>query len=230
VQKYKYEKVLTKKANEYIKVLGENYIIADIQNDSIREFSIKVELMDVTKNGDITIYYSPKRDEYKIVVTGHEGYKDKLVSFFTGAGGEKEWIYKDKGIEIDVDGSFRNEKTAYAFIIRKDGKEIKSGSGLVEGGEIEGGRQIAGELMAAVEAIKWCSENKIKEVRLYYDYNGIRKWALGEWKAKKSVSQNYQKEMKKYDVKILFVKIKSHTGAKWNELVDKLAEQAINYD
>jgi ribonuclease HI len=226
--KYKYSNLLINKANDFLKKLKKVKINGEIIDDSIREYSIKVDLPDEKNFEEAIIYYSPKKNRFTLIVKGNEEVKENLNNIFDDNSKKQEEIYKNKGIEIDVDGSYREEKTGYACIIRKNGKVIKKISGVIDKKIAEGTRQIAGELKAALEAIRWCDENNIKEAVIYYDYSGIKKWSTGEWKAKKNITQNYRDEMSKFKTKIIWKKIKSHTGAKWNEAADKLANPMNN--
>jgi len=138
------------------------------------------------------------------------------------------YIYLDKGIEIDVDGSFRNGYVSYAVIIRKDGAVIKKLSGVMDNAGTDLSiRQVAGELNAVIEAVKYCKSENIKEAHFYYDYTGIEEWATGKWKTNKKLTKEYSDFMKSCGMNIKWHKIKSHTGVKWNEEADRLANEAI---
>lgn len=88
---------------------------------------------------------------------------------------------------------------------------------------------VAGEMSGAVKAVRFCQENDIKELDLYYDYNGIQAWAEDEWKAKTPGTQAYKNFMLKsrQEIKIHFHKVKGHTGVELNEEADRLAKAAI---
>ena len=61
---------------------------------------------------------------------------------------------------------------------------------------------------------------------MFYDYWGIEKWALKDWKAKNEFTQWYAKEYEKLskDVKVYFFKVKGHVGDKYNEVADRLSK------
>lgn len=90
-------------------------------------------------------------------------------------------------------------------------------------------QQIGGELKAVMAGLLWCYKNGIKEVDIYYDYTGIKHWALGEWKAKKDLPKKYQGFVSPLltVMDIQFVKVAAHTGDELNELADQLAKKAI---
>lgn len=90
-------------------------------------------------------------------------------------------------------------------------------------------RNVAGEIEGAKKVIEYCLNNNIKSVDIYYDYEGIEKWCTGEWKVTKLETREYReyylKAAKK--IKIHFVKVKSHSGNRYNDMVDTLAKNAI---
>lgn len=225
--KYPYEKELNYKSSCFINILCENNILSDIVPDSMRDYLVKIK---VNEFGIVNLYYKPTQNTYTISL--HE-IKDKeksailLTLWNELCGISDEDIYKNSGYEIDVDGSYRNGVTSYGVVIRKNGKILVELSGILDESEVHGSHQVAGEIKAVTEAIEWCEKNKIKNVTVYYDYKGLENWAKGIWKTKKSVSKNYADFMRNNNLKIDWVKIKSHTGKKWNEYADKLAEKAI---
>ena len=215
------------KSYEFINKLGENNILADIIPDSLREYSIKIKVNDF---GIVNLYYKPTQDTYSITLHEIKNEGDVLIlqNYWNELNGIKEEeIYKNKGYEIDVDGSYQKGITSFGVVIRKDGKVIKEFSGIVDSSQVKGSHQIAGEIKAVTEAIDWCRKKGVNEVTIYYDYKGLEKWARGQWKTKKSVSKEYADFMKLDNIKIHWVKIKSHTGKKWNEYADRLAAKAI---
>lgn len=223
---YLYEKQLLQKSSDYINKLCEHNILADIIKDSIREYSIKIDVKDF---GIVNLYYKPTQNSFSILLNEikNEGDKFILQNYWNELNNiDENEIYKNKGYEIDVDGSYKNGISSYGVVIRKDGKVIKEISGIVNSSQVYNSNQIAGEIKAVKEAILWCRNNKISEVTIYYDYKGLEKWANGLWKTKKDISKEYAEFMKINDIKINWIKIKSHTGKQWNEYADKLAENA----
>jgi len=55
-------------------------------------------------------------------------------------------------------------------------------------------RNVAGEMLGAMYAVKWAMVNGYKEIELRYDYEGIEKWVQGIWKAKNELAQKYAAE------------------------------------
>lgn len=62
---------------------------------------------------------------------------------------------------------------------------------------------------------------------MFYDYEGIEKWATGEWEANSAIARAYvyQLQFKQDDIEIVFKKVKAHSGNTYNETADKLAKK-----
>jgi ribonuclease HI len=128
------------------------------------------------------------------------------------------------GYEIYVDGSFINGATGYGVVILKDGVVIEELSGAVVNYSVNDTRQVAGELFAVEEALRWCEKNSVKDVAIYYDYLGIERWATGAWKANQAMTQDYAKFVRASGIRIRWHKVSSHTGNRWNDRADQLAK------
>lgn len=138
---------------------------------------------------------------------------------------------KDDQLIAYVDGSFDEKIGKYAFgciIITPKGETIKeSGSGNEP--DSVAIRNVAGEMLGAMYAVQWAINNNYHCLELRYDYEGIEKWAQGNWKARNTLTQKYADFMKcKSDIlRISYRKIKAHSGDYYNEEVDKLAKAAL---
>ncbi|MCF0217697.1 MAG: ribonuclease H family protein [Malacoplasma sp.] len=101
----------------------------------------------------------------------------------------------------------------------------------IEFAEYKESLNIAGEIFGVLKAIKNCVSKKILKMRIYYDYEGIEKWAIGVWKTNKPISMMYKCEIdnliKTHNLKLFFQKVKAHTNVKYNNLVDQLAKKAV---
>ena len=131
-----------------------------------------------------------------------------------------------KGLRIYVDGSFLEgfPKAGWGFIVVENDIEVAHGSGVtVFDAE---SRNIDGECMASYQAMKWLEAND-KTAVICHDYEGVARWAKGEWKAKSSIAQKYVEACRPLVHRVSFEKVAAHTGVKWNEAVDKLAKDAI---
>jgi ribonuclease HI len=128
--------------------------------------------------------------------------------------------------EIYVDGSFADGQTGYGVVAIQNDSAIWEDSGTVPLGVVEGSRQVAGELQAVMTALKWCADQGFSKVIVCYDYEGIEKWARGEWKTNKPLTKRYKETVANCGIEISWKKIDAHTGVKWNERADELANTA----
>lgn len=130
-----------------------------------------------------------------------------------------------------VDGSFDEKIGRYAFgcvMIMPNGEIVRE-SGNGDNPDSLALRNVTGEMLGAMYAVKWSEKNGYSGIKICYDYSGIEKWALGEWKAKNALTQKYAEFMRENSKKlnISFQKIAAHTGNKYNEEADKLAKAAL---
>ncbi len=135
----------------------------------------------------------------------------------------------DKAIAY-VDGSYKHETREFSCgaVLFYKGDE-KHFSKKYDDPSLAEMRNVAGEIMGSVTVIRYCLENNIPEIDVYHDYEGISRWAKGDWKANKEGTKSYrdfcQKSAQK--MKINFVKVKGHSGDKYNDLADELAKKAL---
>ena len=92
-------------------------------------------------------------------------------------------------------------------------------------------RNVAGELLAVIGALKLLSQFKdqIDRVVIFYDYAGVELWVTGEWTARKACAKTYVRMMEEYTklMNVSFVKVKAHSGVSNNNTADKLAREAV---
>ena len=130
-----------------------------------------------------------------------------------------------------VDGSFDPSIGKYAFgciLLTPDGEIIRE-SGNGQDPESLAIRNVAGEMLGAMYAVQWAINHGYPSLTIYYDYEGIAKWAQGDWKAKNKRTQQYAEFMngKRSYIHLSFQKVKAHSGDHYNEEVDKLAKSAL---
>jgi ribonuclease HI len=130
-----------------------------------------------------------------------------------------------------VDGSFNPKTKVYGagvLIFYGDGT-IQTFIDSGKDPEMVSMRNVAGEILAATHAIRIAEEHMIKFLTIYYDYEGIKHWATGEWAANKKKTKEYVKTIEQAasdGLYILFHHVKAHTGVEYNEKVDQLAKEA----
>ena len=95
--------------------------------------------------------------------------------------------------------------------------------------EFSSSRNVAGEIRGAAYIINHCYKNGYKEINLYYDYAGIEQWYNEAWQAKTPIAMKYVEFVKdiKDKIKVNFIKVKSHSNNKYNDLADELAKKAL---
>ncbi|MEG1642413.1 MAG: ribonuclease H family protein [Synergistaceae bacterium] len=129
-----------------------------------------------------------------------------------------------------VDGSYDHTKRefAYGVVILKNNEEEQF-SGKMSDLELVEMRNVAGEIKASERAMQYCIDNGIKSIDIYHDYEGIAKWCTGEWKTNKEGTKAYKSyyDSIKSQLKVTFVKVKGHSGDKYNEIADMLAKGAL---
>jgi viroplasmin and RNaseH domain-containing protein len=228
---YKFEDKLRRRAEQFIEQIKVAGIDGEIIEDSFRDYTVKVMISSGGDDlGKVSLYYSPKSNSFSLKT---RDLKDKSIATRL----EECWNIErphmerspgepcGKGYEIYVDGSYFNGATGYGVVILKDGIVIEELYGPVVGYSVNDTRQVAGELFAVEEALRWCEKNSIKEVAIFYDYLGIEKWATGAWKAKQAMTQDYAKFVRASGIRIRWNKVNSHTGNRWNDRADQLAKK-----
>lgn len=141
-----------------------------------------------------------------------------------------EPISTDTHLVAYVDGSYEHSMRQYAYgcvLVLPEDTVTLNGSGNEE--DYVSMRNVAGEILGSEHAIQWAVEHGYSSITIYYDYEGIEKWANGIWKANKAGTQRYKefvaKQREKIDIS--FSKVAAHTGVKYNEMADQLAKTAL---
>lgn len=129
-----------------------------------------------------------------------------------------------------VDGSYNSdtEKYSYALVVVKDEVISYIENGVAEDNSAKAIRQIAGELEASIKSIEYAAKNNYKNIVIIHDYIGICYHATGMWDRKEESSKRYyeifNKITRENDINVIFVKVDSHTGDLYNEIVDEFAK------
>ena len=133
-----------------------------------------------------------------------------------------------------VDGSFNENipNYGYGLLCVLDGTIVHSASGAGTNGEATSMRQIAGELLGAIQALNYAKKNGYANVIVLHDYLGVANHATGTWKRTNPFSVTYHDWMQQFfrdnpGMKVTFRKVPAHAGLFYNELADVLAKRSI---
>jgi len=179
-------------------------------------------------------------DECKSAVSGFSGaaYKsftnrEDAIDFVKGsAKSQKAQNREEKQSEAFayVDGSYDDTTKSYSYgMVMMHGEDELHFFKKFEKDDMSDMRNVAGEIEGSMAAMKYCIENGIKSISIFYDYEGIQKWCNGDWKAKKEGTKRYVEFYKDASrlVDVDFIKVKGHSGDKYNDLADELAKKAL---
>ena len=129
-----------------------------------------------------------------------------------------------------VDGSFDVATGRYACgaVILYDGNVTEISESFYDE-EMSTMRNVAGEIAGSMHAMQFCLDHGITSIDIYFDYEGIEKWALGLWKTNKEGTIAYKRY---YDsicdrLDVHFHKVKGHSGNPGNDKADELAKAAL---
>lgn len=169
------------------------------------------------------------------------GYSGAQYKSFTNLDEAKAFIrtnsQQDKeldqgGLLIYVDGSFNSSTNEYGYgcVVIENQKVIKEMYGKGSHEDYVSMRNVSGEILGCQVAIEYAIAQGYSKVYIYYDYEGIEKWAIGAWKTNKIGTIAYVKKIKEYrqKIQIHFIKVLAHSGDLYNERADQLAKKAID--
>ena len=130
-----------------------------------------------------------------------------------------------------VDGSYSDSLKKYAFgcvFLLPDGR-IYTECGNGDNARSLQHRNVTGEMLGAMYAVKFAMLNGFRGIEICYDYAGIEKWVTGEWKAKTELTGKYADAMRGWSkgIEMRFIKVAAHTNIYYNELADKTAKRGL---
>ncbi len=136
----------------------------------------------------------------------------------------------EEGVHIWVDGSYVRDgdraACGWGLVIVQDGEEVFRDAGSVVDKGFERQWNIAGEVTAVLKALEWCREKGVERATIHYDYEGLARWPLGEWKARNAHTEAYARAVRGSGIDIEWRKVRAHSGEPRNEVVDRLAREA----
>ena len=130
-----------------------------------------------------------------------------------------------------VDGSYEHSLLKYAFgcVFLLPDRRILTEKGSGNNPDSAKLRNVTGEMLGAMFAVKWALKNGFRKIEIRYDYEGVEKWVTGAWKSKTELTQKYAEAMRNWSGKIAisFTKVAAHTNVYYNEMADELAKSAL---
>ena len=173
-------------------------------------------------------------DECKTNVTGFSGavYKSfttlEEAKAFMGQGQPKQTQESEAVAYVDGSYNIATKEYSYGMLMYVNGDTYEAAESF-DDPEMSQMRNVAGEIEGSMHAMKYCLENGIKSLDIYYDYAGIEKWALGEWKTNKEGTKAYKNyyDSIKDKLEVHFHKVKGHSGDAGNDRADALAKSAL---
>lgn len=144
---------------------------------------------------------------------------------------EREELPAEGKLLVYVDGSYDDSIKKYAFgcvFLLSDGR-IFTEYGNGDNEQSLQHRNVTGEMLGAMYAVKFAMNNGFRAVEIRYDYQGIESWVTGEWRAKTELTGKYAASMREWgkSISIHFTKVAAHTNVTYNELADKMAKTGL---
>ena len=167
--------------------------------------------------------------DYKGFTTLQEAYE--YVGESVPAVEKEEELPTDGTLLAYVDGSYDDSLKKYAFgcvFILPNGM-IYTEYGNGDDSQSLQHRNVTGEMLGAMYAVKTAMMNGCHQIELRYDYEGIEKWVTGAWRSKTELTQKYAEAMQEWskNIKIIFTKVPAHSNVKYNEVADQTAKKGL---
>ncbi|MCR2048516.1 ribonuclease H family protein [Acetatifactor muris] len=130
-----------------------------------------------------------------------------------------------------VDGSYDDSLKKYAFgcvFILPDGR-VYTEYGNGDNEQSLQHRNVTGEMLGAMYAVRTAMLSGFQKVELRYDYEGIEKWVTGAWRSKTELTMKYAQSMRQWgnSIEISFTKVPAHSNVYYNEMADKTAKAGL---
>ena len=130
-----------------------------------------------------------------------------------------------------VDGSYDHTLKRYAFgcvFILPHGRiKIRHGNG--NNPKSLQQRNVTGEMLGAMYAVRTAMISGFSKIEIRYDYEGIEKWVTGAWRSKTELTQKYAAAMQQWGktISICFTKVAAHSNVYYNEMADQTAKAGL---
>ena len=185
-------------------------------------------------SGSIYKSFTDKKEAEEYLNQKNENDKKEIDSNFDATKSVNSDL--DEGLlVIFVDGSFSKQTNSYGFgvvALKKENNTVKNYE-FFESFKNEKYlpfKNVSGEIFGVIKSIEWAISMNEKNIKIYYDYEGIEKWITNEWKAKTEISKLYIElfnKNKDFFEYIGFQKVSSHSSILYNEIADNLAKKSL---
>ncbi|MGN1183162.1 MAG: viroplasmin family protein [Faecalibacillus sp.] len=165
------------------------------------------------------------------------GYSGAIYKSFSTLNEANDFLVEEKekpltnGLLAYVDGSYniKTKEYGYGCVLIEGQQIIKKIYGKGNQVELAKMRNVSGEILGCLAALEYAVNNEYKQICIYYDYEGIEKWATGIWKTNKEATKKYAQMIQnlKNKIDIHFIKVLAHSGDVYNEMADQLAKKAV---
>ena len=141
----------------------------------------------------------------------------------------EEKLNEFKETHAYISGCFNNssKRYGYAGIIFHEGeKYIIKGNGNAP--ELIKLGSVGSQILASKETIKKAINLEIRNIVIYYDYDGVKKWANGDWSRNLKETEDYYNFIKEIEpiIDINFIKNKKISSPEKNEVVNLAKKEA----
>lgn len=130
------------------------------------------------------------------------------------------------------DGSYDRIKNCYSYGVLLIDKNLAESElcGHAANPKYVSSKNIMGEILGTIFALDWAISNGYSKIKVYHDYEGLSKWASGEWKADCEAAKMFVGVLNgKYSelIEVTYEKVTSHSNNKYNDKADSLAKNAL---
>ncbi|HBJ81393.1 reverse transcriptase-like protein [Pseudothermotoga sp.] len=127
---------------------------------------------------------------------------------------------------IYTDGSYSNQTNVlgYAFCVVEDHTVLEFSNAFI----LKRGSSTIAEVVAVIKSLEYCKKNGIQNPVIVHDYNELPFFAFGYRKCPPSM-YNFVKHLQELTKKVRprFRKVEAHKDNEYNNLVDRLAREAM---
>lgn len=132
---------------------------------------------------------------------------------------------QDDTYYLHIDGYYENNRYGWGLVIYKDNKLVDTFNGESISEDNTGLYEMAGQIQAAMKAIKWAVANN-KKITICHTYIGLSEWVLGNWNANKRLVNKYIFLSEQHLDMINLKKVNKYNNGPI-DLATKLAEQTL---